>query len=132
VRCGDRTTIIEPIKQASWVKIRTVDGKIGYISWATLSMQASDEPEKQNLSAEADKQLANKKQEKVQKAADDLEDCRLRAQNEYDKKINIVGTLTLTPVQRVYASTRLKQNLDTENKNCRSQYESSLRALSEQ
>jgi len=43
--------------------------------------------------------------------------------------MNIVGTLTLTPVQRVYASTRLKRNLDTENKNCRSQYESRLSAL---
>ena len=92
-------------------------------------MQTSDESENQSLSQKTEKQTADKKREEIQKAADDLEDCRTRAQNEYDTKMNLVGTLTLTPIQRVYASTRLKQNLDAEVKNCRTQYESRLKAL---
>jgi hypothetical protein len=41
----------------------------------------------------------------------------------------LVGTLTMPPVQRVYASTRLKQNLDAELKSCRAQYESRLKSI---
>lgn len=125
VMCGDKTTIIEPINKASWVKIRTLDGRVGFISSAVLSVQTpSDEPAKQILN-----QSASRRHEEAHKASDDLEDCRLQAQNEYDTKMNIVGTLNLTPSQRVYASNRLKQNLDAENRNCRSQYESRMKAL---
>lgn len=129
VRCGDRTTIIDPVKTASWVKIRTVDGRVGYISWAILSMRISDESGKQSTPVRTEKQAADKKGEERQKAADDLEDCRTRAQNEYDMKVNVLGTLVLTPIQRVYAMNRLKQNFDAEVKNCRTQYESRLKAI---
>jgi hypothetical protein len=129
VRCGDRTTIIEPIKKASWVKIRNLDGRVGYISWVVLSMQASEESEKQAVSSDTEKQSATRRREEVQKASDDLEDCRTRVQNEYDTKMSIVSTLAVPPLQRVYASSRLKQNLDAENKNCRLQYESRMKAI---
>jgi hypothetical protein len=129
LKCGDRVTIIEPIKTGSAVKIRSVDGRVGYIAWARLSMQASAEPETQDVSAETEKQIANKKRYQTQKASDDLEDCRTQAQNEYETKMNTVNTLALTPVQRVYASTRLKQNYDAEVRTCRSQYEARVRAI---
>lgn len=129
VKCGDSATIIEPIKEASWVKIRTEDGRVGYISWAILSVQAPAEPETQNVAAETEKQIANKKRDEMQKAADDLEDCRTEAQNEYETKMNAVNTLTITPTMRIYASTRLKQNYDAEVRTCRSQYEARMRAI---
>jgi hypothetical protein len=112
VKCGDRITILGDDKQ-SWLKMRTANGQVGYISSALVFIRPS----------------AEKKRDEIQRAADDLEDCRVRAQNEYDTKMNLVGTLTLTPIQRVYASTRLKQNLDAELKSCRTQYESRLKAL---
>jgi hypothetical protein len=92
-------------------------------------MQASAEPDTQIVSAETDRQTANKKRDEAQKAADDLEDCKTRAQNEYDTKTATVNTLTITPVQRVYAATRLKQNYDVEVRACRSQYEARMRAI---
>jgi hypothetical protein len=94
---------------------------VGYISSAVVSIQPSAE--------KIQKAAAEKKREEMQRAADDLEDCRVRAQNEYETKMNLVGTLTLTLIQRVYASSRLKQNVDAELKSCRAQYESRLRAL---
>ncbi len=112
VKCGDRITILGDDKQ-SWLKMRTADGQVGYISSAVVSIQPSPE----------------KKRELMQSASDDFEDCRTRAENEYNTKTNLVGTLALTPIQRVYASTRLKQNLDAELKSCRAQYESRLKAL---
>ena len=120
VKCGDRVSVIEPIKNAGWLEIRTVDGRVGYISWSILSMKASSEPDTQN---------ANNKRDQAQRASDDLEDCRTRAQNEYDTKMATVNTLTLTPVQRVYASNRLKQNFDAEARACRSQYEARMKAI---
>lgn len=72
---------------------------------------------------------AEEKREQIQRPADDLEDCRTRAENEYNTKINLVGTLALTPIQRVYASTKLKQNPDAQLKNCRMQYEAREKAI---
>ena len=112
VKCGDRIFILGDNKQ-SWLRIRTADGQAGYISSAVVSMQPS----------------AEEKREQIQRAADDLEDCRTRAENEYNTKINLVGTLALTPIQRVYASTKLKQNLDAQLKNCRMQYEAREKAI---
>jgi hypothetical protein len=80
-------------------------------------------------STPSEKQTDEKKREEIQKLDNDLDDCRLRAQNEYEKKMNLASTLALTPVQRVYASSRLKQNLDSELKTCRSQYQSRRNAL---
>jgi hypothetical protein len=63
----------------------------------------------------------------TQKANDNFEDCRVRAQNEYDTKINVISTMALAPITRVAASTRLKQNLDAELRECRSEYENATR-----
>jgi SH3-like domain-containing protein len=120
VKCGDRITILGDDKQG-WLRMRGADGQVGYISSAVVSFEPSAE--------KIQKEAADKKREELQRAADDLEDCRVHAQNEYDTKMNLVSTLTLTPIQRVYAATRLKQNLDAELKRCRAQYESSLKAL---
>ena len=67
--------------------------------------------------------------DETQKAADELEDCNVRAQNEYETKSNAIGTTALLPMMRVYAQNRLKQNLDAELRACRSQYESLLKAV---
>ena len=112
VKCGDRIWVWGDDKQ-SWLKIRTTEGQTGYISSAVVSIQPSPE----------------KKREELQSAADDLGDCRVRAENEYNTKMSAVGTLALTPIQRVYASTRLKKNLDAELKICRTQYESRVKAI---
>lgn len=125
VKCGDGITILGRTAGVSWFKMRTADGQVRYISSALVSLQPPADSEKQ---AAAEKQTAEKKREEIQRAADDLEDCRVRAQNRYDTKMNLVGTLTLTPIQRVYFSNRLKQNLDAELKSCRAQYESRLKA----
>jgi len=112
VKCGCKIAILGDDKQ-SWLKMRSADGQTGYISSAVVSIQSSPE----------------KKREQMQSAADDFEDCKVRAENEYSTKINVVGTLALTPIQRVYVSNRLKQNLDAELKSCRAQYESRVRAI---
>jgi|SRR5579863_1740436 len=98
VECGRKIIELGDEKQ-SWLKMRTEDGRIGYISSAMVFIQLS----------------AEQKRAEIQRVADDFEDCRVRSQNEYDTKINVAGTLTLTPAQRVYASARLKQNLDAES-----------------
>ena len=71
----------------------------------------------------------DRKQEALQKATDDLEDCRTGSQNRYEAKMNAIGTMALTPTTRVVASNKLKQNLDAELRQCRSQYESRLNAI---
>lgn len=115
VKCGDRISILDDNKQ-SWLRIRTADGQVGYVSSAIVSKEPP----------------AGEKKEQIQRATDDLEDCRTRAENEYNAKINLLGTLALTPIQRVYASTKLKQNLDAELRNCRVQYEARLKAIEAQ
>ena len=92
-------------------------------------MQADAGPKPQTVPSEPDKQIANKKRAEMQRASDDLDDCRTQAQNEYNTKMNAVNTLTLTPIQRVYASTRLKQNYDYEVRACRSRYEARVQAI---
>jgi hypothetical protein len=54
---------------------------------------------------------------------------QVSSQNEYDSKMNAIGTMALTPMMRVVASNRLKQNLDAELRNCRSEYELRLKAI---
>jgi hypothetical protein len=120
VKCGDRITILGGDKQ-TWLKMITADGQAGYISSAVVSLEPSAE--------KTQKAAADKKREEMQKAADDLEDCRVRYQNEYDTKMNAISTMALAPMVRVAASGRLKQNLDAELRQCRSQYELRLKAI---
>lgn len=115
VKCGDIITVVGDGKQG-WLKLRTADGQVGYISSAVVSIQPSPE----------------KRRQQIQSAADDFDDCKVRAENEYNTKINLLGTLAVTPTQRVYASTRLKQNLDAELRNCRGQYESRVKTIEAQ
>jgi len=93
----------------------------------TSEGHSSSEPTKE--SAAMEKQTDERKREGVQKATDDFDDCRVRSQNEYDKKMNVIGTMALSPMMRIYAASKLKQNLDVELRACRSQYESRLKAL---
>jgi hypothetical protein len=120
VKCGDTITILGPIDKQSWLKMRAADGQVGYISRPMISVQKTTEPKS--------KTLENKRMQ-IQKVNDDLDDCKSRAQSEYETKLNVVGTMTLTPVQRVYASSKLKQNLDVRLKSCRSEYESRRTAI---
>jgi Bacterial SH3 domain len=117
VKCGDSITILGDNKQ-SWLKMRTTDGRVGYISSALISVEPS-----------AEKATADRKRDEAQRAADELEDCKVRAQNEYETKSNVIGTMALSPMMRVYAANRLKQNLDAEMRACRSQYESRAKAI---
>jgi uncharacterized protein YgiM (DUF1202 family) len=90
----------------------------------TLSAQPSAAP-----SDAAAKQADEKRRQAMQKANDDLEDCRTRAQNEYETKMNALGTLAISPMMRVAAASKLKQNLDAELRACRAQYESRLKSI---
>ena len=81
----------------------------------------SSEPIKN--SAAAEKQTDEKKQDQAQKADDEFSDCKVRSQNEYDTKMNVIATMALSPMMRVYAANKLKQNLDAELQECRSQHE---------
>jgi hypothetical protein len=124
VKCGDKITLLNPGDKQGWLKIRTADGQVGYISFALVSRERSPESTQEgHASAES------KKREDTQKASDDLEDCRVRSQNEYDAKMNAIKTMALAPMARVAASRRLKENLDGELRECRSQYESRLKAI---
>lgn len=76
------------------------------------------------------RQGEEKRAESTQKGDDDLVDCKVQAQNEYDTKMNVIATMPLAPVTRVAASSRLKQNLDAEVRECRSQYELATRSNS--
>ena len=77
----------------------------------------------------AEKPTVEKKQEALQKATDDLEDCRTRFQNEYETKMRAISAMGLAPMTQVAASNKLKQNLDVGLRQCRSQYESSVKAI---
>jgi hypothetical protein len=124
VKCGERITLLNPSDKQGWVKIRTGDGQVGYISFAVVAReQAVEATQEGNQGPEA------RKKEDTQKADDDLDDCRTRSQNEYDTKMNVISTMTLAPMTRVVASNRLKQNLDSELRGCRSQYESRVKAI---
>jgi len=120
VKCGDKINILGDDKQ-NWLKMRTTEGRVGYISSALVSFEASAE--------QIRKAAADRKRDETQRAADELEDCNVRAQNEYETKSNAVGTMALSPITRVYAQNRLKQNLDAELRACRSQYESRLKTI---
>jgi hypothetical protein len=124
LKCGDRITLLSPSDKESWLKIRTADGQEGYISAALVSKEQPAEPTR-GLNPSSESQ----KRDDTQKANDDLEDCRVKSQNEYDSKMNAIGTMALALMTRVYASNRLKQNLDAELRQCRSQYESRLKAI---
>jgi hypothetical protein len=124
VKCGDRITLLNPGDKQSWLKIRTPDGQVGYISFALVSREQSVESVQDRHPSPG-----SKKREDTQKASDDLEDCRVRSQNEYDTKTNAINTMALAPMVRVAASRRLKENLDGELRECRSQYELRLKAI---
>jgi len=124
VKCGDKITLLNPGDKQSWLKIRTADGQVGYISVVLVSRERSAEPTQEGYPGSE-----SKKREDAQKASDDLEDCRVRAQNEYDAKINTINTMALAPMVRVGASRRLKENLDGELRECRSQYELRLKGI---
>ena len=79
--------------------------------------------------ASTENQTIENKRAEAQKAEDDFSDCKTSSQNEYDKKMNALGTMALSPMMRVYAANKLKQNLDAELRGCRSQYESRLKAI---
>jgi SH3-like domain-containing protein len=67
VKCGDKITILGEDKQ-SWLKMRSADGQVGYISSAVVSLEPFAE--------KIQRAVGEKKREEIQKAADDLEDCR--------------------------------------------------------
>jgi len=127
VKCGDRITLLNPDDNRSWLKIRTADGQAGYILFTLVSReQSSASTQGGHPSSE------QKKREDMQKANDDLEDCRVRSQNEYDTKMNAISTMALAPMMRVAAAGRLKQNLDAELRQCRSEYEIRVKAIDEE
>jgi len=123
-KCGDKITLLNPGDKQGWLKIRTADGQVGYISFVLVSRERSAES-----ALEGQLTSESKKREDTQKASDDLEDCRVRFQNEYDTKMNAINTMALAPMVRVAASRRLKENLDGELRECRSQYELRLKAI---
>jgi hypothetical protein len=124
VKCGDKITLLNPGDKQGWLKIRTADGQVGYISFALVSRERSAESTQEGYPGSE-----SKKRENAQKASDDFEDCRVKFQNEYDAKINAINTMALAPMVRVAASRRLKENLDGELRECRSQYELRLKAI---
>jgi hypothetical protein len=124
VKCGDRITLLNPGDKQSWLKIRTADGRLGYIYFALVSREQSVE-----FTQEGHANSESKKREDTQKANDNLEDCRARSQNEYSTKMDALNTMALAPMVRVAAASRLRQNLDAELRQCRSQYESRLKAI---
>jgi hypothetical protein len=122
VKCGDRIILLNLSDKQRWLKIRTSDGQVGYISVALVSREQSAESiQEVHPSSEP------RKREDIQNANDNLEDCKLRAQNEYDTKMKVIASMALAPMTRVAVSSRLKRNLDAEVRECRSQYELSLK-----
>lgn len=121
MKCGDRITLLGPANNQGWLKIRASDGQVGYISFALVKYVESAQ--------QAHANSESKKREDSQKANDNLEDCRARSQNEYSTKIDALNTMALAPMVRVAAASRLRQNLDAELRQCRSQYESHLKAI---
>lgn len=124
VKCGDKITLLNPGDKQGWLKIRAADGQVGYISFALVSREGPAESTR-----EGPPNSESKKREETQKARDDLEDCRVRFQNEYDAKMNAINTMALAPTVRVAASRRLKENLDGDLRECRSQYELRLKTI---
>jgi len=124
VKCGDRITLLNPADNQGWLKIRASDGQVGYISFALVSKEQYTESAQQGHA-----NSESKKREETQKANDDLEDCRARSQNEYYTKMDALSNMTLAPMVRVAAASRLRQNLDAELRQCRSQYELRLKAV---
>jgi len=124
VKCGDKITLLNPGDKQRWLKIRTADGQVGYIAFVLVSKDRSAEPTQEGYPGSV-----SKKREDAQRASDDFEDCRVRSQNEYDAKMNAINTMALAPMVRVGASRRLKENLDGELRECRSQYELRLKAI---
>jgi hypothetical protein len=121
VKCGDRITLLSPANDQGWLKMRALDGQVGYISFTLVKHVESAEQGHANSDS--------KKREDTQKANDDLEDCRARFQNEYNTKMDALSNLALTPMVRVAAASRLRQNLDAGLRQCRSQYELRLKAI---
>lgn len=121
LKCGDRITLLNPASNQGWLRIRASDGQAGYISFALVKYLASDQQGHANSESQ--------KREDMQKANDSLEDCRARSQNEYSTKMDALNTMALAPMVRVAAASRLRQNLDAELRQCRSQFESRLRAI---
>jgi hypothetical protein len=121
VKCGDRITLLSPANNQGWLKIRASDGQVGYISFALVKYVESAQ--------QAHANSESKKREDTQEANDNLEDCRARSQNEYSTKMDALNTMALAPMVRVAAASRLRQNLDAELRQCRSQYESRLKAI---
>jgi len=121
LKCGDGITLLNPASNQGWLKIRASDGQVGYISFALVKYVASDQQGHANSES--------KKREDTQKANDNLEDCRARSQNKYSTKMDALNTMALAPMVRVAAASRLRQNLDAELRQCRSQYELRLKAI---
>jgi SH3-like domain-containing protein len=121
VKCGDRITLLNPSDRQSWEKIRTAEGQVGYIS---SSLVSRDEPAGSKAAG-----TASRKGEKLQKANDDLEDCRVGFQNDYETRMGVLNTMALGPTVRLASASRLKQNLDAELRHCRSRYELRVKAI---
>jgi hypothetical protein len=121
LKCGDGIKVLNSASNQGWLKIRASDGQVGYISFALVKYVASDQQGHANSES--------KKREDTQKANDNLEDCRARSQNEYSTKMDALNTMALAPMVRVAAASRLRQNLDAELRQCRSQYELRLKAI---
>jgi len=121
MKCGDRITLLSPANNQGWLKIRASDAQVGYISFALVKYVESAQ--------QAHANSESKKREDTQKASDNLEDCRARSQNEYSTKMDALNTMALAPMVRVAAASRLRQNLDAEMRQCRSQYELRLKAI---
>jgi hypothetical protein len=120
VKCGDAIGLLDAPNGQRWLKIRASDGQVGYISVIIVSIDPISDSQKQR---------ADKERAESLKAADEMDGCKVRAQNEFDTKTNLVNTLALTPIQRVAASSKLKQNYDGEVRWCRSEYEVRQRAI---
>jgi hypothetical protein len=121
VKCGDRITLLGPANNQGWLKMRASDGQVGYISFALVKYV--------EFAQQGHANSESKKREDTQKANDNLEDCRARSQNEYSTKMDALNTMALAPMVRVAAASRLRQNLDAELRECRSQYESRIKAI---
>jgi len=124
VKCGDTVTLLNPGDKKGWLRIRTVNNQLGYISFGLVTAVRSEEASRQARSSSEEK-----RHEDIQRAGDDFEDCKVRSQNEYDTKMSAIGTMALSPMVRVAASRRLKENLDAEVRQCRSQYELRLKTI---
>jgi hypothetical protein len=100
------------------------------MQFSTTLMKLPDVSTPTQIDLSGHDQSKNNKQEEIQKASNDLEDCRVRSQNEYNSKMGVLSTMkTLSPMMQVAATSKLKQNLDEELRQCRSQYQLRLNAI---